>query len=57
MPENMMTQQEIYERVEEMIPGTLWAKFFHLSFLEMSEVSELADYKAMLIQAEIDWYV
>lgn len=51
-----MTQDEIYEEVEAMIPAELWEKYRHLSFGEMAELAELAEYADELRQAEEDWF-
>ena len=36
-----MTQDEIFEGVEAMIPAELWEKYKHLSFGEMAEIAAL----------------
>jgi len=52
----MKTQSEIFEEMEALIPAALWAKYKHMSFGEMADVPELADYADELLQAESDWF-
>ena len=52
----MNTQSQIADDMQELIPTELWEKYSHLSFIEMAEIEELADYKDELIQAEKDWF-
>lgn len=52
----MKTQSEIVEEMEALIPAALWAKYKHMSFGEMADVPELADYADELLQAESDWF-
>ena len=51
-----MTQDEIFEGVEAMIPAELWEKYKHLSFGEMAEIAEMAEFADELRQAETDWF-
>lgn len=52
----MATQSEIFADMESQIPADLWVKYAHLSFGEMADVPELADYADELRQAEEDWF-
>ena len=52
----MRTQSQIFEQIQEMIPENLWEKYSHLSFGEMAEEPELAEYAEELRQAEKDWW-
>jgi hypothetical protein len=52
----IMSQTEIFERMEALIPADLWEKYKHLSFGEMAEVDELAEWADELRQAEKDWF-
>ena len=51
-----MTQDEIFEGVEAMIPAELWEKYKHLSFVEMAEIAEMAEFADEPRQAETDWF-
>lgn len=51
-----MTQSEIYERIESMIPAELWRKYSHLGYAEMADVPELEPWVDELQQAESDWF-
>jgi hypothetical protein len=51
-----MSQTEIFERIKSIIPADLWEKYNHLSFGEMAEVEELAEWADELRQAEKDWF-
>jgi hypothetical protein len=52
----MTTQNEIFEKMRNLIPADLWKKYNHLSFGEMAEIEELEDYADALRQAEDDWF-
>ena len=52
----MTTQSQIFAEIQEMIPENLWKKYSHLSFGEMAEEPELAEYAEKLRQAEKDWW-
>ena len=52
----MTTQSQIFEEIEQLIPENLWEKHSHLSFGEMAEEPELAEYAEELRQAEKDWW-
>lgn len=49
-----MTQSEIHEYIESIIPPVLWNKYKHLSFGEMAAQPELEDWQEELLQAEED---
>ena len=51
-----MTQTEIFEAMQNLIPTDLWEKYNHLSFGEMAKVDELAEWADELTQAEADWH-
>ena len=50
-----MTQSEIHEYIESIIPPILWNKYKHLSFGEMAAQPELEDWQEELFQAEEDF--
>ena len=52
----MTTQSQIFDEIEQLIPKNLWEKYRHLSFGEMAEEPELAEYAEKLRQAEKDWW-
>lgn len=52
----MPTQQEIFEKIESLIPETLWNKYKYLSFAEMAEIDELNEWSDELRQAEKEWF-
>lgn len=52
----MTSQMQIFAEMEALIPVNLWAKYKHLSFGEMAEIPEMADYADDLRQAEADWH-
>jgi hypothetical protein len=52
----MANQNDVFESVKAMIPADLWEKYSHLSFGEMAEVEELAEWADELRQAETDWF-
>jgi hypothetical protein len=52
----MSTQQKVFEEIQSVIPKHLWDKYSHLSFAEMSEESELEEWRHELRQAENDWF-
>jgi len=52
----MTTQNEIIEKMQNLIPVDLWGKYSHLSFGEMAEIDELEAYATELAQAESDWF-
>ena len=51
-----MTQSEVMQRFEREIPPALREKFAHLSFAEMAQRPECADYAAALEEMERDWW-
>ena len=55
-PDPMPTQNDIYNEMVALIPPELWDKYSHLSFAEMAEIPELAEYAADLRRAERDWF-
>lgn len=50
------TQSNVAARIEKIIPAELMNKFNHLSFAEMAEREEFAEWKKELLQAESDWF-
>jgi hypothetical protein len=52
----MATQNEIYASIENLIPADLWARYSHLSFGEMADVPELAEWADELREAEAEWF-
>lgn len=52
----MRTQTEIFHDVRELIPATLCETYAHLSYGEMAEVDELAEWAEKLRLAESDWF-
>lgn len=53
----MSTQTEILEHIKSIIPPGLWRKYSHLSFGEMSEIPELAEWADEMREAENEWFL
>lgn len=51
-----LTQSDIDDNVRILIGNELYNKYNHLSYAEMAQVPELADYKDDILQAEKDWF-
>lgn len=51
-----MKQADIMERIESLIPADILARYTHLSYGEMAELPDLADWKYELLHAESDWF-
>jgi hypothetical protein len=51
-----LTHGAIDERIQELIPPDLWARFLNLSYAEMAEQPELAPWREELLEAELDWW-
>jgi hypothetical protein len=52
----MSTQNEISERVQNMIGADLWDKYPSESFEDMAEIPELEQWKDELLQAAKEWW-
>lgn len=53
---NTMSQTEITNWIESIIPADLMKEYAHLSYGEMAEVEELMEWKEQLLQAESEWF-
>ena len=51
-----LTQAEIATDIERLIPRSLYAKHVHLTYGDMAEVPELAEFADELRAAEADWH-
>lgn len=51
-----MLQSDVTERFENEIPAALREQFSHLSFSEMADRPECADYADELNEMERDWF-
>ena len=51
-----LTQTDIAEWIESLLPPGLWNRYCYLSYAQMAEVPELAEYADDLREAERDWY-
>jgi aryl carrier-like protein len=51
-----MTQNDIYARIESLIPAELYERYTHLSYAEMAERPELAQWRDELLTAEREWF-
>jgi hypothetical protein len=51
-----LTQTDIAEWIESLLPPELWGRYCHLSYGQMARVSELAKYAERLREAEKEWY-
>src|SRR5574343_808449 len=52
----MATQQEIYDEIRETVGQDLFDKFPGLSFAEMADVPDLAEWRDDLLAAERAWF-
>jgi hypothetical protein len=49
------SQPDIAEWIASLLPSELWEHYSYLSYAQMAEVPELADYAEDLREAERDW--
>ena len=52
----VLAQTDIAEWIASLLPPELWDRYRYLSYAQMAEVPELAEYADDLREAERDWY-
>jgi hypothetical protein len=51
-----LAQTDIAEWIASLLPPELWDRYCYLTYAQMAEVPELAEYADDLREAERDWY-
>lgn len=51
-----LVRTDIAEWIKSLLPPELWERYCYLSYAQMSDVPELAEYADDLREAEREWY-
>ena len=49
-------QSEVAEKIENLIPKNYLIKYTNLTYAEMAEQPDMAEWKEALLKAETDWW-